>query len=338
MIAIFVVFYFLLIRPQQKRAKEHKAMLEALQKGDEVVTAGGIVGKVGKLTDQYVTLEVAPGVEMSVQRPRCAAPAQGHDQGALSRHARAARRGRSPGRAPCRQRQRPLRRRPRRSKPSKPPMNRYPLWKYLVIAVALLVGFVYTLPNFFGEVPAVQVSSSKATVKIDDALLAQVEEALKAAKIAVSRRRARRHRRQGPLRRHRHADQGQGCAAGEARRQLHRRAEPAVGSPHWLTAIGALPMYLGLDLRGGVHFLLQVDMKAALDKAADRYTSDIRSLLRDKKIQYAGIGREGNERRRALPRRGRAHAARASRSRRTFADLLLREAEARAASFGSSPR
>jgi preprotein translocase subunit YajC len=68
MVAIFVVFYFLLIRPQQKRAKEQKAMLGALQKGDEVVTAGGIVGKIGKLTDQYATLEVAPGVEMTVQR------------------------------------------------------------------------------------------------------------------------------------------------------------------------------------------------------------------------------------------------------------------------------
>jgi len=68
MIAIFVVFYFLLIRPQQKKAKEHKALLEALQKGDEVITAGGVVGKVAKLTDQYVAIEIAPGVEMSVQR------------------------------------------------------------------------------------------------------------------------------------------------------------------------------------------------------------------------------------------------------------------------------
>jgi preprotein translocase subunit YajC len=68
MIAIFVVFYFLLIRPQQKRAKETKAMLEALQKGDEVVTAGGLVGKVAKLTDQYAAIEIAPNVEISVQR------------------------------------------------------------------------------------------------------------------------------------------------------------------------------------------------------------------------------------------------------------------------------
>jgi preprotein translocase subunit YajC len=68
MVLIFVVFYFLLIRPQQKKAKEHKAMLEALQKGDEVITAGGVVGKVSKITDQYVAVEIAPSVEISVQR------------------------------------------------------------------------------------------------------------------------------------------------------------------------------------------------------------------------------------------------------------------------------
>ena len=68
MIAIFVVFYFLLIRPQQKKAKESRAMLDALQKGDEIVTAGGIVGRINKLTDQYATIEVAPNVEMTVQR------------------------------------------------------------------------------------------------------------------------------------------------------------------------------------------------------------------------------------------------------------------------------
>ena len=68
MIAIFVVFYFLLIRPQQKKAKEAKAMLEALQKGDEVVTAGGLLGKVSKLTDQYATIEIAPNTEITVQR------------------------------------------------------------------------------------------------------------------------------------------------------------------------------------------------------------------------------------------------------------------------------
>src|SRR5207237_9406778 len=80
-------------------------------------------------------------------------------------------------------------------------------------------------------------------------------------------------------------------------------------SPRWLASIGALPMYLGLDLRGGVYFLEQVDMKAALDKAADRYLTDIRSLLREKKVQYSGIAREGQNvviRLRAAAERGKA--------------------------------
>ena len=199
-----------------------------------------------------------------------------------------------------------------------------------------VVGLVYTLPNFFPEVPAVQVSSSKATVKIDTALLATRRRRAEGGQHPVSRRRARPDRHQGPLRRPRHAAQGQGRAADEARRQLHRRAEPAVarrrtGSP----SIGALPMYLGLDLRGGVHFLLQVDMKAALDKAADRYTTDIRSLLREKKVQYSGIAREGAERRGALPRRGERATRRARRSSSAFPDLRARAGRRRASSRSS---
>ena len=107
-------------------------------------------------------------------------------------------------------------------------------------------------------------------------------------------------------------------------------------SPHWLAAIGALPMYLGLDLRGGVHFLLQVDMKAALDKAADRYTTDIRSLMREKKIQYAGVAREGSNVVDALPRRGGAHQG-ARRDREGVPrSRAARAATAPAASSGSS--
>ena len=106
-------------------------------------------------------------------------------------------------------------------------------------------------------------------------------------------------------------------------------------SPQWLTAIGALPMYLGLDLRGGVHFLLQVDMKAALDKAADRYTTDIRSLLREKKVQYAGVAREGTERRRPLPRRSRAGQG-AHRDRQGVSGPRAARRRRRRASCGSS--
>ena len=206
-------------------------------------------------------------------------------------------------------------------------MNRYPLWKYLVIGAALLIGFVYTLPNFFPEVPAVQVSSSKATVKIDNALLVQVESALAAAKIAY---------RGAAL-----DATGVKVRLADTDTQIKARdaLQAALGdnyivalnllsaSPQWLTAIGALPMYLGLDLRGGVHFLLQVDMKAALEKAGDRYTTDIRSLLREKKTQYSGVGREGN----SVVVRFREEAER-TRARveieKAFPDLALREAEA----------
>jgi preprotein translocase subunit SecD len=206
-------------------------------------------------------------------------------------------------------------------------MNRYPLWKYLVIGAALLIGFVYTLPNFFPEVPAVQVSSSKATVKIDNALLVQVESALAAAKIAY----------RGV------ALDATGVKVRLADTDTQIKARDALqaalgdnyivalnllsASPQWLTAIGALPMYLGLDLRGGVHFLLQVDMKAALEKAGDRYTTDIRSLLREKKTLYSGVGREGN----SVVVRFREEAER-TRARveieKAFPDLALREAEA----------
>jgi len=171
-------------------------------------------------------------------------------------------------------------------------MNRYPLWKYLLIGAALLIGFLYTLPNFFPEAPAVQVSTSKATIKLDNALLVQVESALQAGKI--------------PYRGATLDETGVKVRLGDTDTQIRARdvLQASLGenyivalnllssSPHWLASIGALPMYLGLDLRGGVHFLLQVDMKAALEKAADRYTTDIRSLLREKKAQYSGVGRE----------------------------------------------
>ena len=171
-------------------------------------------------------------------------------------------------------------------------MNRYPLWKYIVIGIALVVGFFYALPNLFPDVPAVQVSSSKSTVKIDAALLTTVEETLKSAGIAY------RGTTLDPTGvKVRFADQDTQVKAKDVLQQkLGDNYIVALNllssSPEWLTSIGALPMYRGLDLRGGVYFLLQVDMKGALDKAADRYTTDIRSLMREKKIVYGGVGRE----------------------------------------------
>jgi preprotein translocase subunit SecD len=177
-------------------------------------------------------------------------------------------------------------------------MNRYPLWKNLIVLVALMFGLIYTLPNFFGEAPAVQVSSVKATVKVDTALLGKVEDALKAGSISATGI-------QTDLRsiRVRLADTDTQLKAKDA---IEKALNPdpsdasysvalnlVSNSPAWLTSLNALPMYLGLDLRGGVHFLLQVDMKGALTKRLDSMGADIRSQLRDKNVRHSGITREG---------------------------------------------
>jgi len=178
-------------------------------------------------------------------------------------------------------------------------VNRYPIWKYAILVIALVVGIVYTLPNLFGEAPAVQVSSGKVTIKLDPSMAGQVEGILTKAGLK--------------------ADfvqyDGNSVKARFADLDAQRKAKDALGaalnpdandptyivalnllsrSPKWLTALHALPMYLGLDLRGGVHFLMQVDMKSALTKKADSTAGDVRTLLRDKNVRHTGITRDAN--------------------------------------------
>jgi preprotein translocase subunit SecD len=172
-------------------------------------------------------------------------------------------------------------------------MNRYPLWKYLLIAATLAVGLLYTLPNFYGEVPAVQVSPLRSNLKADAALMDRVEDILKKASLAA----------QGVA-----LDGGSIKARfGGTEEQIKAKdaIQAALGddyvvalnllsrSPQWLASIGALPMYLGLDLRGGVHFLMQVDMKSALSKKIESYGNDIRGQLRERRLQYSGLTRDG---------------------------------------------
>ncbi len=178
-------------------------------------------------------------------------------------------------------------------------MNRYPLWKYLILAIALLIGIVYSLPNLFGEAPAVQVSSGKATVKVTAAITSQVESALKAAGLNADFVQL-----EGQSVRARFADTDTQLKAKDTISKALNPdpADPSYivalnlvsRSPVWLTSLHALPMYLGLDLRGGVHFLMQVDMKSALTKKAESLTGDIRTLLRDKNLRHSGINRDGN--------------------------------------------
>ncbi len=178
-------------------------------------------------------------------------------------------------------------------------MNRYPLWKYLILALALVVGLLYTLPNLFGEAPAVQVSSAKATLKLDATMVARVEQTLAAAGLKPDFVQF-----EGNSVKARFASTDDQIKAKDAISKAVNPdpAEPSYivalnllsRSPTWLTRLHALPMYLGLDLRGGVHFLMQVDMKAALTKKAESTTGDLRTLLRDKNIRHAGINRDGN--------------------------------------------
>ena len=178
-------------------------------------------------------------------------------------------------------------------------MNRYPWWKYLILAVAMVVGLLYTLPNFFGEAPAVQVSSGKATLKVDAGLVPRVEQALQAAGLKPDFVQL-----EGNSVRARFGDTDTQLKARDAivRALNPDPADPSYivalnlvsRSPQWLTGLGAQPMYLGLDLRGGVHFLMQVDMAAALTKKTESLSTDVRTLLRDKSIRHAGIQRSGD--------------------------------------------
>jgi len=177
-------------------------------------------------------------------------------------------------------------------------VNRFPLWKYALIALAVAVGALYALPNLYGESPAVQIASLKATVRADAALAARAEELLRAQGVAPT----------GAVLdangvRLRFADTDQQL---RARDLLERALNPDAAnptytvalnllpaSPAWLAAIGAMPMYLGLDLRGGVHFLLQVDMAQAITKRLDSLAADVRALLREKGVRHGGVAREG---------------------------------------------
>ena len=178
-------------------------------------------------------------------------------------------------------------------------MNRYPVWKYATLLVALLIGALYTLPNFFGEAPAVQVSAAKTTVKVDTGVLARVEDALQRDGLAADAISLE----GGSIKARFNSTDIQLKAKDAIQKALVPNSEePSFvvalnllpRSPAWLAALNAAPMYLGLDLRGGVHFMLQVDMGAVLTKKAESLTGDLRTTLREKNIRHGGISRQGN--------------------------------------------
>jgi preprotein translocase subunit SecD len=181
-------------------------------------------------------------------------------------------------------------------------MNRYPLWKYLTVLIAVVIGLLYTLPNLYGESPAVQVSSAKATLKIDPATLDRVQNILQQTGIPNTGAAFELNGTVGTVRVRFPSTDVQLKARDLIEKALNPNpAEPSYtvalnllpASPGWLSAIGAHPMYLGLDLRGGVHFLLQVDMQGALTSRYDALITDLRVALRDQRIESAGIERDG---------------------------------------------
>jgi len=168
-------------------------------------------------------------------------------------------------------------------------MNRYALWQYLIIAVSIILGLLYTLPNFYGESPAVQISPLRASLSADTALLKKVEDTLKESNLTAEGLIL-----EGNSIKARFKDTDTQIKAKDSLEAVLGKDYIAAlnllpNSPQWLTSLGALPMYLGLDLRGGVHFMLAVDMQGALEKSIEGYNSDIRSSLRNNKISYSGI-------------------------------------------------
>ncbi|MBQ9182349.1 MAG: protein translocase subunit SecD [Neisseriaceae bacterium] len=172
-------------------------------------------------------------------------------------------------------------------------MNRYPLWKYILVVITILVACLYTIPNFFGETPAVQVSTNRQSLNVA-ALQQPISQALQSNGISHNGMFV--------------ADGSLKVRFSDEETQLKARdiIEKTAGdgyitalnlspdSPAWLAKIRANPMFLGLDLRGGVHFLMQVDMEAALQKKLDSFSGDIRRALRNEKIRNSGVSQNGN--------------------------------------------
>ena len=173
--------------------------------------------------------------------------------------------------------------------------NQYPLWKYLSIALIVAAGVLYSTPNLFGEDPAIQITSTR-TAKVElsvqgdlEALLQRQQIPYKSIAIDDGKLLARFANTDDQIKAKAHIDE-------ELFKDTEKRAfsvalNLAPSTPSWMVAINAMPMYLGLDLRGGVHFLMEVDMKAAISQAVERYTGDVRSLLREKKVRYVSVGR-----------------------------------------------
>ncbi len=204
-------------------------------------------------------------------------------------------------------------------------MNRYPPWKYILLAIVVLIGCIYALPNIYGEDPALQISGVRQA-EVGEALSKRVSKVLEGAGIAVKQV----EREEGKMLVRFDDTETQLGAADHIKAALGHdyvvAFNLAPATPAWLTSFKALPMYLGLDLRGGVHFLMEVDMVTAGKQAIERYTNEIRALLREEKIRYAMIRSEEGRVRLVLRSEDDRDQAR-SVLRKSFPTLVVEEAE-----------
>ncbi|MBR7747203.1 protein translocase subunit SecD [Undibacterium baiyunense] len=182
-------------------------------------------------------------------------------------------------------------------------MNRYPLWKYIVILISLVFGALYAAPNFFGDSPAVQINSAKATIKVDESMITRVEQVLKEAGISSTGYSFDYNGIQGSIRARFATTDAQFKAKAALEKGLNVDPSDPVytvalnllpNTPEWMQKLHAFPMYLGLDLRGGVHFLMKVDTSAVLNNRLNSLQSSLRSTLKDKEIRHAGISRDAS--------------------------------------------
>ena len=169
-------------------------------------------------------------------------------------------------------------------------LNQYPLWKYILLVVVLLLASIYALPNLYGEDPAVQISHRTKSLTEEDKLA--VEQAISNKQITIKSSEVE----QGRILVRFNDTETQLVAAEALKQALDKQyliaLNLAPATPDWLRALSADPMYLGLDLRGGVHFLMEVDMVAAIKRLEESMLSDIRSYLREEKIRYQGVHRD----------------------------------------------
>jgi len=256
------VMYFLFIRPQQKRVKEHAAMVEALKKGDEVVTNGGLGGTIANVHDAFITMKVADNVEVNVQKQAIATLLP---KGTLKRQAFT-----------------------ESFNDKTTHMNKYPLWKYILLGAVLLAGSLFALPNLFGDYKAVQVTARDGL--LDDSVKLTVRQAIKDAGLTDVELREDDNRFMALFTDDEEQLKARDVIDDALESRRHIVAMNLVSAaPAWLRSF-AKPMYLGLDLRGGVHFLMEVDMDATIKSSEERYASDWKAENRRQKIRGVSVG------------------------------------------------